>query len=67
MHFRALTFVEAVVAVGIGEIVEAFAQFDEPVHQPFGNLDMRVRLAGADDDQQVAAQALGISDRAQVR
>ena len=55
MHFRALTFVEAVVAVGVGEIVEAFAQFDEPVHQPFGNFDMRVRLAGADDDEQVAA------------
>jgi len=34
----AVAFREPVIAIGIDEVVEAFSQFDESVHQPFGNL-----------------------------
>ena len=59
----ALAFREPVITIGIDEVVEAFSQFDESVDQPFGNLYVRVGFAGAGDDQQVAAQALGVVDR----
>ena len=62
-----LALTEPVVAMGIDEVVEAFSQGDEPVHQPFRDLDVRVGFARPGNDQQVAAQPLGVSDRRTVR
>ena len=59
----AIAFMQVVIAVGIDEIVEAFAQFDQAIHQPFGDFDVRVGFARAGDHQQVAAQAIGVSRR----
>ena len=54
----AFAFMQAVVAVGIDEVVEAFARFDEAVHESFGDFDVRFGLAGTGDDEQIAAQSL---------
>ena len=51
------------VAIGIRHVVELLAQFDEAIHQPFGDLEMGVGLARTVNDQQVSLQAFGKVDR----
>jgi hypothetical protein len=63
MERRTPALAESVIAVGIGHIVEALAQLDEAVHQSLGDLEVRVGLPGAVDDQQVSLQSLGEVDR----
>jgi hypothetical protein len=59
---RTAALAQAVVTIRIDHVVERFAQLDEPVHQAFDNPQVRVVLAGAVNDQQVALQALGKID-----
>lgn len=53
MDRRALAFPQAMVAMGIGHIVEALAQLDEAIDKAFGDLKMRVGLSSAMDNQQI--------------
>jgi len=62
MHRRAAAFAEPVVPIGICHVIESFAKLDEAVDQPFGNLDMRVGLTSAVNDQEVSFQAFGEVD-----
>ena len=50
-----LSFSQAVIAIGVSHVVEAFAQFDESIDETFGDLKVRVGFSGAVDDQQVSS------------
>ena len=54
---------DAVGAVGVGHHRERLAQRDQAIDQGLAVLEVDVVVAGAVDQQQVALQALGMSDR----
>ena len=58
----ALAFTDAVRAVGIAHHLELLALFYQFVNQHFGSLVMHVVVAGAVNDQQVAAKVFGVGD-----
>lgn len=58
----AAAFAESVIAIGIGDVVEPFAKFDEPIDQSLDDLEVGVPLASAVNDEQAALQALGEVD-----
>ena len=63
VHRRAAAFAEPVITLGIRHVVEPLAQFDQAIHQSFGDLQMGVGFTRAVDDQQVSPQTFGEVDR----
>ena len=57
MDHGSISFTQAVISIRVDHIVERLSQLDEPVNEAFDDLDMRVGLAGARHDEQLALEA----------
>ena len=67
VHRGAAAFAEPVISLRIRHVVEPLAEFDQAIDQSFGDLQVRVGLPRAVDDQQVpfkpSAKLIGAARR----
>ena len=63
MDQSAFALAQAMVAIGVDHEIERLAEFNQPIHQPFDDLDVGIRFTRPRDDQELALQAVGVVDR----
>ena len=59
MHQRPVPFAQAMIPIGIDHVVEGFPKGDQPVDQPFDDLNMGIGLARTRHNQQLSLETLG--------
>lgn len=58
MYYRPTALAKAVIPVRIDHVIEWLAEFDQPINEPFDNLNVSVRLSGSGDHQQFALRPI---------